>query len=585
MVRVKYLIASVAIIVLLLAVLLFAQQVALPRGNHQLNTTSDRTYWRELAKNAWEYFQPGKGVDATTGLHGACVDWPYFTDWDLGVYIQAIIDAEKLGILSRDGDWSADARLEKLLTFLERRELTADRLPYWWHEARTGRRSGEGSPDVIDAGKLLVALQNLRLHRPDLASRINYVVYNRTNYEPMCQVIDGMAGETSIYAYYVACGFAGFWPERFAPVAESILNNMVSAPKVETHGVELPVSSILCEPLFYSVFELKPDARLQQLAKQVYLAHEARYNATGKYVAFSEGNTALDDPSYAYEWVVLPDGRTWVVLGQAGVPVQIKPIIYFKVAVGFLAMYNMEFARNMVGYLQSNLPQPTNGYMDGVDENERLITMFTDKTNGLIISAARYAMENADLGIFPWQNIDLGVFPWPFIQDGVANNTALVIGESKSRGPVGAAQTIDTIGGILITERLARESSSGTLKAAVDSWMVNYDPSSGNVTLLDKTTNLIIVGNPGINVLGYYYNNLRDTFGPLVPVLFLVNSAESYNYLYVPSSGSIYKAEFDEQGKRVADYGVIMAFKDQFGRYVAMVYGLGANGTLGACQV
>jgi hypothetical protein len=28
-----------------------------------------------------------------------------------------------------------------------------------------------------------------------------------------------------------------------------------------------------------------------------------------------------------------------------------------------------------------------------------------------------------------------------------------------------------------------------------------------------------------------------------------------------------------------------MAFQDQFGRYVAMVYGLGADGTLGACQV
>ena len=29
---------------------------------------------------------------------------------------------------------------------------------------------------------------------------------------------------------------------------------------------------------------------------QVYLAHEARYNATGKFVAFSEGNTGLNNP-------------------------------------------------------------------------------------------------------------------------------------------------------------------------------------------------------------------------------------------------------------------------------------------------
>ena len=303
-------------------------------------------------------------------------------------------------------------------------------------------------------------------------------------------------------------------------------------------------------------------------------------------MAFSEGNTALDEPSYAYEWMVLPDGRTWVVKDQTTSDVQITPIIYFKVAVSFLAIYNTKFAQNMDGYLEAHLPQPTSGYMDGIDENGRLVTTVTDKTNGLIISAARYAMENGDLGVFQWQNSDLSVFPWPFIQDGVANNTSVVIGESKPHGPVGAAQTTDTIGGILITERLARESSSGALKAAIDSWMVKYDSSSGNVTLLDNTTNLIIVGSPGINVLGYYYNSLRDRFGePLVPVLFLVNSAESYNYLYVPTSGSIYRMEFDGQGRLVADYGVIMAFQDQFGRYVAMVYGLGADGTLGACQV
>lgn len=579
--KIRYLAVSVVIIVLL-----FASQAYQPIGYDQVNMAGGRVYWRGLAENAWEYFQPGKGVDAATGLHGACIDWPYFTDWDLGLYIQTIIDAEKLGMLSRDGVWGADARLEKLLTFLEGRELTVDGLPYWWYESRTGRKWGDGAPDVVDTGKLLVALQNLRLYRPDLAGRINHVVYNRTNYEPMWQAIDVMAGSTSIYGYYVASGFAGFWPERFSSVAEAILNNMVSAPKVETYGVKLPISDILCEPLLYSVFELKPDARLQELAKQVYLAHEARYNTTGKYVAFSEGNTALNEPSYVYEWVVLLDGRTWVVNDQTASAVQIAPIIYFKVAVGFLATYNTEFARNMFGYLVSHIPAPTSGYMDGIDENGRLAARVTDKTNGLIISAARYAIENSDFGVFPWQNGDLGVFPWPFIQDGVVNNTALVIGESKPHGPVGAAQTIDTIGGILITERLARESLSGTLKAAVDSWVVNYDSSSGNVTLLDNTTNLIIVGNPEINVLGYYYNNLRGSFREtLVPVLFFVNSAESYNYLYVPTSGLTYRTEFDEQGNLLADYGVIMAFQDQFGRYVVMVYGLGTDGTLGACQV
>src|SRR3990170_303769 len=121
----------IAIVVLLP---LFAPHAFLPNGNYQVDSIGSRTYWLQLARNAWEYFQPGKGVDATTGLHGAAVGYPYFTDWDLGIYIQTIIDAQKLGILIKDGAWGADARLEKLLTFLENRELTSDGLPFWWYE-------------------------------------------------------------------------------------------------------------------------------------------------------------------------------------------------------------------------------------------------------------------------------------------------------------------------------------------------------------------------------------------------------------------------------------------------------------------
>jgi len=561
---------------LIILVLLLTSQALMPIGDHQENLVGSRAYWMGLAENAWEYFQPGKGVNAATGLHSAGLDWPFFTDWDLGIYIQTIIDAERLGILTRDGVWGADARLEKILTFLEGRELTVDGLPYLWYDSRTGRNYGEDPPNAADAGKLLVALQNLKLYRPDLAGRVDYVVYERTNYEPLRKAVDGLVSSTNIYDYYVASGFAGFWPERHSSVAEAVLSNIVSAPKVETYGVKLPVSKILGETILLSVFELKPDVRLLELAKQVYLAHEARYNATGRYVAFSEGNTAFSSPSYIYEWVVLPDSRTWTITDHLGSDVSITPIIYFKMATGFLALYNTGFTRNMAEYLVDHLPTPTSGYMDGLDENGRLVNTIIDKTNGLIIGAARYATEN----------LDLSLFPHPFIHGGVANNTAVVIGESKPHGPVGAAHTIDALGGMLIMERLARDSSSGALKTAMDGWIVSYGPIQGNVTMLDNVTNLIVVGSPGINVLGYYYNSLRDLYGkPLVPVLFLVNSSGGYNYLYVPTSGSIYRLEFDGAGRLGADYGVIMVFQDQFGRYVAMVYGVGAEGTRVACEV
>ena len=57
--------------------------------------TINSTVWQAVAANAWTYFQPGVGVDSTTGL--PCSSGPVFTDWDLGAYIQAVIDAQKIG--------------------------------------------------------------------------------------------------------------------------------------------------------------------------------------------------------------------------------------------------------------------------------------------------------------------------------------------------------------------------------------------------------------------------------------------------------------------------------------------------------
>ena len=72
-----------------------------------------------MAANAWKYFQPGVGVDSTTGLPYAGP--PILTDWDLGVYVQAVIDAQKLGLIATNGTWGFNARMDKVLTFLETR--------------------------------------------------------------------------------------------------------------------------------------------------------------------------------------------------------------------------------------------------------------------------------------------------------------------------------------------------------------------------------------------------------------------------------------------------------------------------------
>ena len=132
----------VSIFIIFIFLLGNAQNIFPITAGQQANLVVDRSYWLRLANNAWKYYQPGVGVDSTTGLHSAGLGFNDFTDWDLGVYIQATIDANKLGILDTGGSWGADARFNKILTFLKTRQLTSDGQPYCWYKSTDGTPSG-----------------------------------------------------------------------------------------------------------------------------------------------------------------------------------------------------------------------------------------------------------------------------------------------------------------------------------------------------------------------------------------------------------------------------------------------------------
>ena len=127
--------------------------------------------------------------------------------------------------------------------------------------------------------------------------------------------------------------------------------------------------------------------------KQVYLAHEAYYNATDQFVAFSEGNSPFN--GYIYEWVVAPNGSMWQITNEAQNKYYTSdPIIYTKVAFSFLALYNSTFARSMVVFLEQKLPNPTTGYCAGFSKSDGADSAMDPNTNGLIIQAALYAIQN-----------------------------------------------------------------------------------------------------------------------------------------------------------------------------------------------
>ncbi|MCL5949021.1 MAG: DUF3131 domain-containing protein, partial [Candidatus Bathyarchaeota archaeon] len=278
-----------------------AQALTPPKVPGTIETAQgmNNSVWVDVAKNAWQYFQPGVAVDSTTGLPGSGYGVPYFTDWDLGVYIQAVIDAKTLNLTETDGDWGFTARMDKVLTFLETRELNNASYPYWFYQS-DGKNyhamsdSATNPVDAVDTGRLFVALNNLRLFDTTLAQRVNKIVLNgRSNYAVLVPPIKAESqNSTSIYAYYIASGFASFWPNELSNVTSTILYNIRMRGNTTTpENATLPIADILGDPLICSVFETSSNSQLTAIARQVYLAHEAYYTATGQYRAFSEGGS------------------------------------------------------------------------------------------------------------------------------------------------------------------------------------------------------------------------------------------------------------------------------------------------------
>jgi hypothetical protein len=359
--------------------------------------------WLGIAANAWAYFQPGVGVDSQTGLpYASGANFKAFTAWDLGCYIQAVIDAAKLGLVSTDGPWGSIARIEKVMNFLQNRPLNPKTAyPYWYYDGTNGQDyhqmsdQATGAVDVVDTGRLFVALNNLRSYNSSLTQRINYIVYNQSDYAALLPNIEKDADSNSIYGYYIDSGYASFFPQ-LNNIPNQIMSNIFKSENVTTYGVILPNAAITTEPLLGAMFELNnSNAQLSSLTYQVYLAHEAYYGATGKYVAFSEGNSLTSQ--YIYEWVVAPNGQTWKITSTTpNSYLNINPIIYTKVAYSFLALYNSTFAQNLIIYLQNILPDPrSNGYCDGTNNNGQCIPGTGCNTNSIILDAALYAIQNS----------------------------------------------------------------------------------------------------------------------------------------------------------------------------------------------
>ncbi|MEM3944164.1 MAG: DUF3131 domain-containing protein [Thermofilaceae archaeon] len=377
-----------AVLAVILAALLAALHLH-PPGAAPSAEAQPVVNWLDLAAAAWGYFAPLYGV-SSRGVNYASPSWHYVTDWDLGCYISAIIDAEEIGLLPREGGWGADDRIRKVLHFLSVRPLHPSGVPYWGYNSDTFEPYSSAPSNPSDAGRLLVALYRLKRHRPDLAATIDYVV-QRNGFGKFASGVVA----NGFYAYYIAHGFY-FWGFVTPQVEEALRlpEKLRFVKKVNAYGVELPYVEVTMEPILLAIFELNPSPSFFEWAYRAYKAQENRYLATGKPTAFSEGMLPVP-PHYIYEWIVdIYSGDTFTVWNPVSGRLSRTPVVYAKAALGMHAVWSTNYTLFLAQYVMK--ARTPNGFYEGVDEDGRIIYSITDKTNAMIISAARYALRKSE---------------------------------------------------------------------------------------------------------------------------------------------------------------------------------------------
>jgi hypothetical protein len=143
---------------------------------------------------------------------------------------------------------------------------------------------------------------------------------------------------------------------------------------------------------------------------------------------------------------------------------------------------------------------------------------------------------------------------------------------------------MDVMGAIIVGSSFGLKANGNMLDTTMDDYISTYDFGAAKVSLRDTSSNLVVVGGPGVNQITWYYNNLRNATGDRMLPVYFDKDQNGVDFIQVTSSGHSYKIEHDELGRVSTDYGVVLIFPDG-DRFVLILEGLGGSGTWASCKV
>ena len=176
--------------------------------------------------------------------------------------------------------------------------------------------------------------------------------------------------------------------------------------------------------------------------------------------------------------------------------------------------------------------------------------------------------------------------PSPFVSSGGLLNCSVVVASSVGHGPCSGSHTMDVVGAIMVGGKFGLNADGSMLDATMDDYVSTYDFDTAEIELKDVSSNLVVVGGPGVNQIAWYYNNLRNETGNRILPVYFDKNPTGEDRIYVASSGNSYAIEHDALNRVTADYGVVTLFYDsERGMWVLIIAGLGGSGTLAASKL
>ncbi len=181
-------------------------------------------------------------------------------------------------------------------------------------------------------------------------------------------------------------------------------------------------------------------------------------------------------------------------------------------------------------------------------------------------------------------NLNLGNLPTPFVSPSKVMNSSTVVASSVGHGPCGGCHTMDVMGAIMVAAKFGLKSGNGTMESIMDDSVSSYNLTSGKFQFNDLTSNLIVIGGPGVNQVTWYYNGLKYPNGSRVLLAYFSKFGNGTDNIYVAPTNHYYAIQYDGQGRVSTDYGLVEVLNDH-GRYALLLGGLGGGGTWAACKI